>query len=106
MRLLLILTLFALLPAACRRRRHETREEYVQRALREKIERFKARKRERCEQNLLAEAEAIADSIILREALNADTIRQKIPHIPPKPAFIEPRVPDTTAAKPILDSLR
>ncbi|HHB77739.1 MAG TPA: hypothetical protein ENK85_00735 [Saprospiraceae bacterium] len=86
----------ALLLGSCKEK-PETQEEYIQRALREKISNFKITKREKCAESILDKATRISDSILLKEALKLDSLQEKLPIVPPKPAFIEP--------KPLKDSL-
>ncbi len=98
-----IVGLIVLLMVACKEP-PETREEYIQRALQDKIDKHIVDRKEFCAEQLNKKANAIADSILLQEALALDSLQSKLPIVPPKPTFIEPKpIGDSLAVKPFLD---
>ncbi len=92
----IFLLLMLILGLSCRKK-PETQKEYLQRALKDRIAKHVEEKKENCNKKLNEKAAEIADSILLQEALVIDSIQAKLPVVPPKPAFIDP--------KPIADSL-
>ena len=82
----------------------ETRDEYIQRALQEKIDKHIVDSKALCIKELDKKANELADSILLQEALALDSLQSKLPIVPPKPAFIEPEpIGDSLAVKPFLE---
>jgi len=101
-----IFGLFLVLTLISCREKPETQEAYIQRALQEKIQKYVTLKDEMCTRELDKKANAIADSILLLEALAVDSLLPKLPTVPEKPEFIEPKpIGDSLAVKPFLDTL-
>ena len=95
--------LMLLLLISCKEK-PETQQEYIERALQEKREKYLVSERERCITELDKKANEIADSILLKEALALDSLQSKLPTVPPKPEFIEPKpIGDSLAVKPFLE---
>ena len=85
----------------------EDRETYIQRSLKEKKEKFLEKEEASCLKALYDQAEEIADSLILQEALQLDSLQKDLPLVPPKPVFIEPAPSgDSLAIEPFLDTIQ
>ncbi len=83
----------------------ETKEEYIQKSLKERIAKHIEKKSAKCAQILYTQATGIADSILLQEALKLDSLQEKLPTVPPKPGFIEPKPSeDSLTIEPFLDT--
>ncbi len=84
----------------------ETQEAYIQKSLAEKIAKHKEKEAEKCTKKLYNQAAEIADSILLIDALKLDSLQDKLPIVPPKPGFIEPKPSgDSLAIEPFLDTI-
>lgn len=91
--------LFLLLIAAC----GQNKEQIIQQKVAERVAEFKQKKIAECRQALLTDAEHIADSLLMQDALNQvlDSMARLRPFRPTRPATIPPI--DTTRVKPIFD---
>lgn len=81
----------------------ETQAAYIQRSLQERLAKHQLIKKEKCQESIMEQASEIADSILLKEALQLDSLMDKLPVVPPKPEFIEPSpTGDSLAVEPFL----
>ncbi len=76
----------------------------VEEKVREQVDEFRKREIEKCRRVLMAEAEHVVDSLLLKEAMAAieDSLRRQYPPKPVKPPLLPPF--DSAAVRPIFDT--